>query len=93
MTFGTESTVPPTRILFGCELRETGDLYSQRADGIVGLGQGPLSLITQLVETKAIEAQFSLCYGGIDAGGGAMLLGATKLPESMEFTPLDPKRE
>ena len=93
VSFGAESDIPHTRILFGCELKETGDLFSQKADGIVGLGQGPLSIVNQLAEARAVEPVFSLCYGGMDAGGGAMVLGETHTPEGMQFTPLDPKRE
>ena len=32
-------TLGAPRVMFGCELIETGDLYSQQADGITGLGK------------------------------------------------------
>ncbi|CAI5499225.1 unnamed protein product [Closterium sp. Naga37s-1] len=51
------------RLVFGCELQETGDLYLQRADGIVGLGRDALSLPNQLVLSGAMrEDVFSLCF-------------------------------
>ncbi|CAI5980721.1 unnamed protein product [Closterium sp. NIES-64] len=52
-------TVPPGR----CELQETGDLYLQRADGIVGLGRDALSLPNQLVRAGVMHDDvFSLCF-------------------------------
>lgn len=88
-SFGDASTIAPTRILFGCETSETGDLYSQRADGIIGMGKGQLSIMNQLVGSGATENQFSLCYGGMARGGGAMILGAVPPPPPMQFVPLD----
>lgn len=31
-------TLGSPRVMFGCELIETGDLFTQQADGITGLG-------------------------------------------------------
>lgn len=90
--FGNQSTVARTRVKFGCEMRETGDLYTQRADGIIGLGRGPLSLVDQLVAQKSIENVFSLCYGGMDDEGGTMVLGKIDPPGEMKFTPMDAAR-
>ncbi|CAI7920507.1 unnamed protein product, partial [Closterium sp. NIES-54] len=51
------------RLIFGCELQETGDLYLQRADGIVGLGRDALSLPNQLLLAGVMrEDVFSLCF-------------------------------
>ncbi|BBG95184.1 Eukaryotic aspartyl protease family protein [Prunus dulcis] len=50
LSFGNESELVPQRAVFGCENIETGDLYSQRADGIMGLGRGRLSVMDQLVD-------------------------------------------
>nr|KJB17990.1 hypothetical protein B456_003G027900 [Gossypium raimondii] len=50
LSFGNQSELVPQRAVFGCENEETGDLYSQRADGIMGLGRGDLSVVDQLVE-------------------------------------------
>ncbi|XVE82874.1 hypothetical protein DITRI_Ditri16bG0040700 [Diplodiscus trichospermus] len=92
ISFGNQSELLPQRAVFGCENEETGDLYSQRADGIVGLGRGDLSVVDQLVEKGVISDSFSLCYGGMDIGGGAMVLGGISAPSDMVFSYSDPVR-
>ncbi|KAM5565802.1 aspartic proteinase 39 [Rosa sericea] len=92
ISFGNESALVPQRAVFGCENIETGDLYSQRADGIMGLGRGRLSVMDQLVDKGVISDSFSLCYGGMGVGGGAMVLGGIKSPPDMVFTHSDPFR-
>lgn len=92
ISFGNESELLPQRSIFGCEIMETGDLYSQRADGIMGLGRGSLSIVNQLVEKGAVSDSFSLCYGGMGVGGGAMILGAIPPPSDMVFSHSDPHR-
>lgn len=91
-SFGAESTLKPQRVIFGCENDETGDLFRQRADGIMGLGRGQLSIIDQLVSKGAISDSFSLCYGGMGVGGGAMVLGALHSSSGMVFSHSDPNR-
>ncbi|KAG2329463.1 hypothetical protein Bca52824_000643 [Brassica carinata] len=92
ISFGNESQLTPQRAVFGCENVETGDLYSQRADGIIGLGTGDLSLVDQLVDKDLISNSFALCYGGMDLGGGSMILGGFAYPSDMMFTDSDPDR-
>ncbi|KAJ4848821.1 hypothetical protein Tsubulata_017266 [Turnera subulata] len=92
ISFGNLSDLPPQRAVFGCETVETGDLYSQHADGIMGLGRGDLSIVDQLVDKGAINDSFSLCYGGMEAGGGAMVLGPLAAPSDMVFAHSDPGR-
>ncbi|GMN34987.1 hypothetical protein TIFTF001_005021 [Ficus carica] len=92
VSFGSESQLSPQRAVFGCETMETGDLYSQRADGIMGLGRGRLSVMDQLVDKGVIGDSFSLCYGGMGVGGGAMILGGISSPPGMVFTHSDPYR-
>ncbi|XP_031102984.1 aspartic proteinase nepenthesin-1-like [Ipomoea triloba] len=92
ISFGNQSELKPQRATFGCENLETGDLYSQHADGIMGLGRGDLSIVDQLVEKKVITDSFSLCYGGMDIGGGAMVLGGVSPPADMVFTRSNPTR-
>lgn len=92
ISFGSESQLVPQRAVFGCENMETGDLYTQRADGIMGLGRGPLSVMDQLVDKGVISDSFSLCYGGMGVGGGAMILGGFSSPPDMIFTHSDPYR-
>ncbi|KAK9054126.1 hypothetical protein SSX86_025203 [Deinandra increscens subsp. villosa] len=92
VSFGNRSALPPQRAVFGCENRETGDLYSQHADGIMGLGRGDLSIVDQLVDGGVISDSFSLCYGGMDVGGGAMVLGGISSPVDMVYSHSDPGR-
>ncbi|KAL7193333.1 hypothetical protein ACSBR2_025024 [Camellia fascicularis] len=92
ISFGNESELAPQRAVFGCENVETGDLYSQHADGIMGLGHGDLSVVDQLVDRGVISDSFSLCYGGMDVGGGAMVLGGISPPANMIFSRSDPAR-
>ncbi|KAB2626527.1 aspartic proteinase nepenthesin-1-like [Pyrus ussuriensis x Pyrus communis] len=92
ISFGDQSELPPQRAVFGCENFETGDLYSQPADGIMGLGRGDLSVVDQLVDKSVISDSFSLCYGGMDIGGGAMVLGGFSAPSDMIFTRSNPVR-
>ncbi|XP_038902862.1 aspartic proteinase CDR1-like isoform X1 [Benincasa hispida] len=92
ISFGNQSELIPQRAVFGCENVETGDLFSQRADGIMGLGTGDLSIVDQLVEKGVINDSFSLCYGGMDIGGGAMVLGGISPPSDMIFSYSDPVR-
>lgn len=92
VSFGNQTELSPQRAIFGCENDETGDIYNQRADGIMGLGRGDLSIMDQLVEKKVISDAFSLCYGGMGVGGGAMVLGGISPPADMVFTHSDPVR-
>lgn len=92
ISFGNQSELDPQRAVFGCENVETGDLYSQHADGIMGLGRGDLSIVDQLVNKNVISDSFSLCYGGMDFGGGAMVLGGISPPSDMVFAHSDPVR-
>ncbi|URD99652.1 Eukaryotic aspartyl protease domain containing protein [Musa troglodytarum] len=92
ISFGKESELKPQRAVFGCENSETGDLFNQHADGIIGLGRGQLSIMDQLVEKGVISDSFSLCYGGMDIGGGAMVLGEITPPPDMVFSRSDPVR-
>lgn len=59
--------MPSVPISFGCDNMETGEIYRQKADGITGLADDPLSIITQLSEAEAIESEFTICFG--QAGG------------------------
>lgn len=65
---------PGIPVRFGCETRETGEIFKQQADGLLGLGKSEGSLIQQLVKKEIIENQFSLCFGLVE-GEGALILG------------------
>ena len=34
-------------VVFGCEFKETGEIFSQEADGIIGLGKSEVSIVNQ----------------------------------------------
>lgn len=38
---------PPIEVTFGCEMRESGEIYAQAADGILGLGNNANALHSQ----------------------------------------------
>lgn len=92
MFFGKQSELAPQQAIFGCENLETGDLYSQHIDGIMDLGRGDLSIADQFVEKHVISDSFSLCFGGMDFGGGTMVLGGINPPSKMVFTHSYPLR-
>ncbi|KAI6695160.1 hypothetical protein NL676_022870 [Syzygium grande] len=92
VSFGNLSELAPQRAVFGCENVETGDLFSQHADGIMGLGRGDPSIVDQLVEKGVISDSFSLCYGGMEIGGGAMVLGGIFPPSDMVYAYSDAGR-
>lgn len=74
--------------VFGCETKETGEIYRQTVDGILGLGNNDNSLPSQLYYAGVIDNVFSTCYGY--PKGGALLLGAPALPPSvhLSYTPM-----
>ncbi|KAG0559873.1 hypothetical protein KC19_10G135800 [Ceratodon purpureus] len=90
--FGKGSSGLPRPLLFGCETTESGNLFLQHADGIMGLGRGSLSVVDQLITQGAIASTFSLCYGGMDEDGGALILGSLTPIDEMVFTPSNPTR-
>eukprot|EP00191_Tetraselmis_sp_GSL018_P003793 CAMPEP_0177598816 /NCGR_PEP_ID=MMETSP0419_2-20121207/12605_1 /TAXON_ID=582737 /ORGANISM="Tetraselmis sp., Strain GSL018" /LENGTH=521 /DNA_ID=CAMNT_0019091395 /DNA_START=616 /DNA_END=2181 /DNA_ORIENTATION=+ len=72
------------RVNFGCETQETGEIYRQAADGIMGLGVSEVSIPFQLAKSGAIEPMFSLCFGDV-YGEGALLLGDVAIPPEMRM--------
>eukprot|EP00882_Tetradesmus_deserticola_P020603 GHRQ01022264.1.p2 GENE.GHRQ01022264.1~~GHRQ01022264.1.p2 ORF type:complete len:120 (+),score=38.09 GHRQ01022264.1:942-1301(+) len=59
--------------VFGCEDKETGAIYKQQVDGVLGMGNNENSFPRQLARAGLVDNVFSLCYGF--PAGGAMLLG------------------
>ncbi|XVE79342.1 hypothetical protein DITRI_Ditri14bG0050500 [Diplodiscus trichospermus] len=83
------STAP---IMFGCSVLQTGDLTkSDRAvDGIFGLGQRSLSVISQLSLQGITPRVFSHCLKG--NGGGGILVFGEILEPNIVYTPLVPSQ-
>jgi hypothetical protein len=46
--FGLPDGGPPVDVTFGCEMRETGEIYRQAADGILGMGNNANALHSQV---------------------------------------------
>ncbi|KXZ54970.1 hypothetical protein GPECTOR_3g137 [Gonium pectorale] len=86
--FGFPDDQPPVRFVFGCENGETGEIYKQMADGIMGMGNNHNAFHSQLVERGVIEDVFSLCFGY--PKDGILLLGDVAMPEGTQtlYTPL-----
>ncbi|XP_042476702.1 aspartic proteinase nepenthesin-1 [Macadamia integrifolia] len=84
LTFGGKTTFP--NIAFGCGEDNEGDGFKQ-AQGLVGLGRGPLSLVSQLGYGK-----FAYCLGSIDSSSSSLVLGSSpsldKTSDSVLATPL-----
>ena len=57
------------RVRFGCETYETGEIFEQSVDGLLGLGNSEENIVRQLG-----LKQFSLCFGLVE-GDGLMVLG------------------
>jgi len=76
-------------VLFGCSNTQTGDLTkSDRAvDGVLGLGQAELSVVSQLSSIGASPKVFSHCLKGTDKGGGILVLGEIVEP-GIVYTPI-----
>ncbi|RAL40247.1 hypothetical protein DM860_008387 [Cuscuta australis] len=70
--FTFDGNVTAGKVAFGCSRDNEGSGFSQ-GSGLVGLGRGPLSLVSQLEEPK-----FSYCLTAIDGGGSTstLLMGA-----------------
>ena len=46
-------------VVFGCETKETGEIYNQEADGILGLGNSEVSMVNQV--SCILDAVNCLC--------------------------------
>jgi hypothetical protein len=81
------------RVRFGCETRETGEIFAQEVDGLLGLGNSEDNMVRQMG-----LKQFSLCFGLVE-GEGALVLGQSPALEDdnvlgrVAFTPLVENRE
>ena len=77
------------RVQIGCEERETGEIYNQDADGIMGLGRSAAAMQSQLAKSDDVQVAevFALCYAGFD-GGGQLVLGDVAPPEGSALAKL-----
>lgn len=78
------SDTQAVRVAFGCETRETGEIFHQAADGLMGLGGSDVSIPHQLAKSGAIEPVFSLCFGDTQ-GSGALMIGNVPLPSELRW--------
>ncbi|WIA11327.1 hypothetical protein OEZ85_011450 [Tetradesmus obliquus] len=78
--------------VFGCENKETGAIFKQQVDGVLGMGNNENSFPRQLARTGLVDDVFSLCYGF--PAGGTMLLGDVPVqpPLQLRYTPLVERR-
>ncbi|CAA3030734.1 Aspartic proteinase-like protein 2 [Olea europaea subsp. europaea] len=93
-TVGDSSTSNSSAlVVFGCSTSQTGDLTkSERAvDGIFGLGQQGLSVVSQLFSQGVAPNAFSHCLNGDNGGGGILVLGQIVEP-NIVYTPLVPSQ-
>ncbi|XP_058113117.1 aspartyl protease family protein At5g10770-like [Magnolia sinica] len=79
----TQSDVFPS-FLFGCGQQNTG-LFGNTA-GLLGLGQGVLSLVSQTA--SKMGRVFSYCLPPTSSSTGYLTLGPNAIPSGIEFTPL-----
>ncbi|GJP38193.1 hypothetical protein CLOM_g22648 [Closterium sp. NIES-68] len=72
-------------IAFGCGVHQSGRLASTSSStalsGVMGLGRGLLSVVSQLAAQQVLHASFSLCLEG-QQRGGHLVLGRRTLPDS-----------
>jgi hypothetical protein len=64
------------RVKFGCAIHESGLIYSQRADGILGLSMSKFSLVNQLASARKIHHAFSVCPS---QKSGVLTIGSAEL--------------
>ncbi|KAA8550280.1 hypothetical protein F0562_001964 [Nyssa sinensis] len=78
-------------VAFGCSTSQTGDLTNPdiAVDGIFGLGQQGLSIISQLYTQGITPNVFSHCLRGDSGGGGVLVLGEIVEPDIV-YSPLVP---
>ncbi len=100
----TLGSITQQGVIFGCETSAGGNIQQEALDGIMGLGLGDQSVITQLTEAQSMGDQFAICLGPVGStyvfewqGAaarsdvvGALVLGelATELVDNSVWTPL-----
>lgn len=76
-------------ISFGCSYNQSGQLLlgQESVDGLLGLGSGSWSLISQLTSQGVIANSFAHCLGGEEYGQGSLILGSVVLDNPL-YTPM-----
>ncbi|CAI5518208.1 unnamed protein product, partial [Closterium sp. Naga37s-1] len=76
-------------VAFGCDFHEAEGLLKDPLIGLIGLGQSPLSIPSQLVHDGVLQGNIiSHCLGGED-GGGFITFGPPPMADSsMQFVPM-----
>uniref|UniRef100_A0ACD5WJ96 Uncharacterized protein n=2 Tax=Avena sativa TaxID=4498 RepID=A0ACD5WJ96_AVESA len=75
-------------VVFGCINSQSNFLET---DGLLGFGQDPLSIISQLNSQGVSPKSFSHCLKGSEDGGGTLVLGKIVAP-GLVYTPLVPSQ-
>lgn len=88
----TLATLPITTYTFGCIQKSTGT--SVPPQGLLGLGRGPLSLLSQ--SQSLYQSTFSYCLPNFKSTNfsGSLRLGPVGQPQRIKYTPLlsNPRR-
>lgn len=62
-------------VIFGCVTDERGQIFRQKADGILGLADEALSVPRQLSGSNATSDAFTICYGSHSGANSSSLWG------------------
>ncbi|KAF4347109.1 hypothetical protein G4B88_025152 [Cannabis sativa] len=88
---GSSHTNSSASVVFGCSKIASGELSRTESavDGIFGLGQNKLSVISQLSSQGISPKIFSHCLKGDDNGGGTLLFGDVQHPNMVDEVALN----
>ncbi|RZC47315.1 hypothetical protein C5167_040272 [Papaver somniferum] len=86
-----QTTIGNSSIIFGCGMRQTGNLASSTGalDGLIGFGASSISMLSQIASSGKVKKKFAHCLDGKN-GGGIFVIGDVMQP-LLETTPLIPK--
>ncbi|XP_074276036.1 aspartic proteinase 36-like isoform X1 [Silene latifolia] len=90
---GNPKSNSSVKVIFGCSVTQSGDLSKtdRAVDGIFGLGQQAMSVVSQLSSKGVAPAAFSHCLRGDENGGGVLVFGSIVDP-GIVYTPLVPSQ-
>ncbi|CAI7863709.1 unnamed protein product, partial [Closterium sp. NIES-53] len=79
------------KMLFGCGQYQAGNLAkSSYIYGLMGMGVGPISPLTQLYTAGHVPFAFSFCFDSANDTGSHLVLGRTPPPPALRSTTLLP---